>query len=413
VGSRARLVKLLQDIRASYWFLPSSLVICAMILAWATLFADRHVGDFGFDMPAFLRNTQVEGARTVMSIVSQSSFGVAGVMFSMTMVAVSFASGNFGPRLIGNFMRDRGNQWSLGILIATFTYALLVTRAIQSATPDQAQTAIEAFVPHISIFVALVLMTVSVFVVIYFVHHIPETINVSNITANLGERLCAALRDRIDAQQELLRDGTRIDWAERAADMTLTLGRSGYVQTLNTSALSEIAREHNLLIEITAPVGTFVTPDTTVLRLWGKVTGDPSETDLTNCFATGNSRTEHQNLLFLVDELVEMIARALSPGVNDPFTAINCMNWLFSAAVVAANHHGGLTDTPDGRLRVSDVTFRGLLENAFDKSRPYTKSDPLTDRHLHDLLARMEREITTLRHLKTLRSFRRTLDKVE
>ncbi|MEC7259639.1 MAG: DUF2254 family protein, partial [Pseudomonadota bacterium] len=110
MGSRARLVKLLQDIRASYWFLPSSLVICAMILAWGTLFLDRHVGDFGVDLPAFLQNTQVDGARTVMSIVSESSFGVAGVMFSMTMVAVSFASGNFGPRLIGNFMRDRGNQ---------------------------------------------------------------------------------------------------------------------------------------------------------------------------------------------------------------------------------------------------------------------------------------------------------------
>ena len=132
-----------------------------------------------------------------------------------------------------------------------------------------------------------------------------------------------------------------------------------------------------------------------------------------NCFASGNSRTEHQNLLFIVDQLVEMIARALSPGVNDPFTAINCMNWLFSAMVVAANHRGGLTETPDGRVRISEVTFLRLLEQGFAQSRPYTKSDPLTDAHLQELLARMEREITTLRHLKTLRSFRRTLDKAE
>ncbi|TMV11480.1 DUF2254 domain-containing protein [Arenibacterium halophilum] len=413
MGSRARLIKLLQDIRASYWFLPSSLVICAMILAWATLFLDRHVGDLGFDLPAFLKNTQVDGARTVMSIVSESSFGVAGVMFSMTMVAVSFASGNFGPRLIGNFMRDRGNQWSLGILVATFVYALLITRAIQTATPDDAQTAIEAFVPHISIFTALLLMTLSVFVVIYFVHHIPETINVSNITASLGDRLCEALRNRIEEQQEENRDGTRIDWAERSADLSLTLGVSGYIQTLNKAELSKLAREHNLLIEVTAPVGTFVTPDTAVLRAWGQVQDGVSESDLINCFASGNSRTEHQNLLFIVDQLVEMIARALSPGVNDPFTAINCMNWLFSAMVVAANHRGGLTETPDGRVRISEVTFLRLLEQGFAQSRPYTKSDPLTDAHLQELLARMEREITTLRHLKTLRSFRRTLDKAE
>ncbi|MEC7257381.1 MAG: DUF2254 domain-containing protein, partial [Pseudomonadota bacterium] len=312
-----------------------------------------------------------------------------------------------------NFMRDRGNQWSLGILVATFVYALLITRAIQTPTPEDAQTAIEAFVPHISIFTALLLMTVSVFVVIYFVHHIPETINVSNITASLGDRLCSALRDRIEAQQEENRDGTRINWAERSADLSLTLGVSGYIQTLNKAELSKLAREHNLLIEVTAPVGTFVTPDTAVLRAWGQVQDGVSETDLISCFATGNSRTEHQNLLFIVDQLVEMIARALSPGVNDPFTAINCMNWLFSAMVVAANHRGGLTETPDGRVRISEVTFQRLLEQGFAQSRPYTKSDPLTDRHLHELLARMEREITTLRHLKTLRSFRRTLDKAE
>lgn len=107
---RALVAKLLEDVRASYWFLPASLVCLALLVSQGTLFLDRNPEWVPFEPPQAFRNTHVDGARALLSIIAQSIFGVAGVLFSMTIAAVSFASGNFGPRLIGNFMRDRGNQ---------------------------------------------------------------------------------------------------------------------------------------------------------------------------------------------------------------------------------------------------------------------------------------------------------------
>ncbi|MEY8839441.1 DUF2254 family protein, partial [Cribrihabitans sp. XS_ASV171] len=182
---RALALKTFYDIRASYWFVPTCLALLAVVLAQVTLWIDGHPDWVGTVLPESMIHTQIDGARTTLSVIAQSVIGVAGVMFSITMVAVSFASGNFGPRLIGNFMRDRGNQWSLGILISTFVYALIILRAVQSKFGAE-----EAFVPQLSLVVAMGLAFLSVMVVIYFVHHVPETINVSNIAARLGRELC-------------------------------------------------------------------------------------------------------------------------------------------------------------------------------------------------------------------------------
>ncbi|MHA6263306.1 DUF2254 domain-containing protein [Arenibacterium sp. CAU 1754] len=402
MGSRAYLIKLLQDIRASYWFLPSSLVLVAILLASGMLYLDRHADLIPVQLPKGLSNTQVDGARSLMSIISQSVFGVAGVMFSMTMVAVSFASGNFGPRLIGNFMRDRGNQWSLGILIATFVYALLITRAIQNPIEGT------AFVPHYSIALALVLTFVSVITVIFFVHHIPELINVSNISAALGNRLTREIKTLIASQNS--DDAKNVPIPDCEPDQVLCLTSSGYVQTLNKSHLEEIAQEKDLVIQLPCPVGAFVSEDTPALNVWGAKQDEDTCKDLRACFAIGHSRTEHQNLLFIVDQLVEMIARALSPGVNDPFTAINCLNWLYSAGLTAANHQGGLRPVKDGRVHLDPVTFQDLLETGFGASHIYAKTDELCHRHMCKLLDKMAEEIESDQNRNVLSTFRKTME---
>lgn len=409
MSKRALVSKLIQDVRASYWFLPGSLVCLAALLAQGTLYLDQHPGLLPFDLPKGLRDTQVDGARSLMSIISQSVFGVAGVMFSMTIVAVSFASGNFGPRLIGNFMRDRGNQWSLGILVATFVYALLITRAIQSPTGADADLSTALFVPYLSILIALGLTFVSVFTVVYFVHHIPETINVSNITAGLGKRLLHDIKTLIDSQSD--RDPTAAA-AQPAGDpgMTVTLGQSGYIQTMNKDQLRDLALDHDLFIDVSLPVGEFVTEDTVVLRLWGPQVPDETTEELRSCFALGHSPTESQNLMFIVDQLVEMIARAMSPGVNDPFTAINCLNWLHSASVAAANHNGGLRPVQDGPVKTKTVAFGDLLEASFGVSWKYVHSDPLCARHMRMIFAQLPSQIEDPDHLKTYRAFLDRLD---
>jgi uncharacterized membrane protein len=322
MGKRAYLFKLLQDIRASYWFLPSLLVLLGLLLASAMVWVDRNPSVVPFDVPRGWLDTQADGARSMLAVIAQSIIGVTGVMFSMTLVAVSFASGNFGPRLIGNFMRDRGNQWSLGILIATFVYALVVLRTVQ----DDFEGGAAQFVPHYSLLLALALTLLCVFTLIYFVHHVPETINVSRISASIGAALERDVRALIDDQDDKDR---YVSSPDRAPDITLTAGTSGYIQTVNFSQLENLADEHDFRVNLAASIGAFVTEKTPVFELWaGSKDGDIDTDAILECYAIGASRTENQNPTFLAEQLVEMIAGALSPGVNDPYTAKDCLNRL-------------------------------------------------------------------------------------
>lgn len=399
IDLRALLTKIVQDVRASYWFLPLTLIGVAFLLSLLTVSIDRNAEHLDRLLPTWLMEVRPEGARSLLEVISQAVFGVAGVMFSMTIVAVSFASGNFGPRLIGNFMRDRGNQWSLGILVATFVYALLISRSVRGGADDL------EFVPHISLGIAIILNFVSVVTVVFFVHHIPETINVSNITADLGHRLVDAVRGLVDAQAEDdARDATELP--DRDPDSEIALESQGYVQTLNKDRLEEIARENRYQMEVVCPPGNFVSTYRPVIRVWGGQPDDQTARQIRSCFAVGHSKTEHQNLLFIAEQLVEMIGRALSPGINDPFTAINCLNWISAGALAGANYGEGLADFDTGLVRIEPVTFLSILEHGFGAAFHYVKTDPLTLEHFDALMKQMRSDLRTERDRDTLDAFR-------
>ena len=388
----------IERIRASYWAVPAALTTLALVAGFGSVAIDRVAGSgsatFGIPMDA-------GGARSLMTVVAQSIFGVTGVMFSMTIVAVSFATGKFGPRLIGNFMRDRVNQWSLGVLTATFVFAMVVARSIREGDGDA------AFVPQLSILIALLLTLACIGVVIYFVHHVPETIDISRLTAALGRRLLEDLRRVIEAQP---RSDDGDGWWAEEPDAALALGQSGYVEALDLDRLRTIASEAGARIEVRRGVGAFVGTETIALRVWGGVPDAPLRERLLDCFVLGEGPTADRNLLHLVDQLVEITARALSPGVNDPFTAINCMHWLYAAALVAATHEGGLTGAQDGPVRMPPLALSDLLDRGFGASRPYTRSDPLCDAEVRALLGRLLDEVPPGAHRDAIRRFAQGLD---
>lgn len=372
---RAKLLQLAQAIRASYWFIPATMVLCTFALANLAIWMDRSADMLPFQLPKVLANTQIEGARSTLTTIATSVIGVTGVMFSMTVVAVSFAAGNYGPRLIGNFMRDRGNQISLGILISTFVYALFILRVVQNPVDEGG---IAAFVPQYSLLLAVIGCIVAVFTMIYFVHHVPETINVSNITANLGRRLERDIKALIDADAE---HETPDDegFPETDPDRQICLPDTGYIQVLRYHRIKELSDKEACRIKVLQYPGDFVTRFTPVLSIWGAETLDDEEiSQLQECFAVGTSRTEHQNIFFLVDQLVEMLARALSPGVNDPFTAINCLNWMHNGLKTAQHHAGGLPDVGARSFELGPcLTFDKLFARSFEASRPYCEPDHL------------------------------------
>jgi uncharacterized membrane protein len=374
-GIHASVMKIIVEIRASYWFIPTTLVIAAIVLAALTRWIDATPGILPVTLPSALQNATPEGARGTLSVIAQSILGVAGVLFSVTMVAVSFASGQFGPRLIGNFMRDRGTQWSLGILISTFVYALLILRATDGGDVP--------FLPQLSMLTALGLTFLAVLTMIYFVHHIPETINVSNITADLGRRLHNAVKLEIDGQIAI---AAGPKWAAvKPASAHVTLGQPGFIQQLDLDRLATLAEDHDWRLDIHVRPGDFVTTKTIIMDVYGHVSPDEL-TRLRQPFAIGPIRSEAQDIVVLVDQLVEMIARALSPGINDPFTAINCLNWLSVGLTEAATFNDGLRPVQRARLRYADIGFADLVDRALGQSWPYASTDDLAAAHWRHVL---------------------------
>lgn len=378
----AILTKIYQDVRGSYWFLPALMVLGAMALAAFAGVADRYVsGGWLYRLP-LIESVKEEDLRAVLSTLAGSMITVAGVTFSMTVVSVSFASAEFGPRLVGNFMRDRGNQFTLGTFISTFVYCLMILGTVQVA-PDSSNSTL----PRISFLIALVMALGSVAVLIYFIHHIPETINIGNITANVGRSLRAGIDNLfpadIGAAPENI-SSTPLEDAEIARRKTgnpvIIRGGTGYIQAIDGASLIKIASQNDLLIAIECRPGFFSTDGKALAMAWSDDELDGSViADLERCFALGSARTSTQDTLFLVDELIEILGRALSPGVCDPFTAMNCIDWLESALGECARRddvQGRRYDNDNiVRIIVFPVVFDMVVRRVFETSLQYVASD--------------------------------------
>lgn len=379
---RAFLAKIWIDIRGSYWFIPSLMVVAAFFLSLLTTEIDSQVGADWLRDVGWLYFSHTDGARAVLSTIAGSMIGVAGVTFSMTIVSVSFAGAQFGPRLIGNFMRDSGNQITLGTFIATFVYCIFILRTVREA--GDAADAV-AYVPHVSLLVALALTGASVGVLIFFIHHIPESLNVSNLAAKVGRELMDSIQtvfpeETGEPANETPQSERDFDLIYGAAAGTVAAGRTGYIQTFEQSSVMSVAQKHDLCIRMEFRPGDFAAAGDILMRVWpeGRL-NEGVEQELRECFAFGRHRTPAQNLLFLSDELVEVAARALSPGVNDPFTAMECLNWLGAALRLLATRKTPASHRvdKDGNLRViaQPVTFEVLAEAVFGQLVQYVSAD--------------------------------------
>jgi len=371
----ARFIKIWQDLQSSYYFIPGLMGLGSICLAYLTIHLDEayglEVSEFGF----FLSN-KADGARTILATIAGSMMGVAATTFSITMVAVTSAAGQYGPRLIGNFMRDRGNQITLGTFTSTFIYCLLILRVARTGDADGVENAVTEFVPNISLLTAMGLTIMSVGVLIFFIHHVPETLNVGNITARVGRRLrndIEALYPKNLGEQDKDKDVDSSQYQTREA-VEIYARAEGYIQTVNESALLKTAADDDAVIKIEYRPGDFVTGGETLVRIWSdKDWASEDYQKYRNAFAMGQDRTAHQNILFLADELVEILARALSPGVNDPFTAINCINWFHSAmkVFVKGNMPSPYRRDDKGNLRViaHPIDFERFASVICDQSR--------------------------------------------
>ncbi|RZF60675.1 DUF2254 domain-containing protein [Sphingomonas populi] len=368
---KAALVRLADQLRQSYWFLPAVMTLGAVLLAGGMVWLDGQDGSGWMDRFAWLHASRPSGARQLLSAIGGSMITVAGTVFSVTIAAVVYASGEYGPRLLSNFMRDRGNQVTLGTFIATFLYCIIVLRTVRSPEESGAP----AFVPNLAVLVALLLAVCSVVVLIFFIHHVPQRIHINSVIEDIGQRLLREIERRFPPladtpDSDSSSDAPCADAEQPGTSSPVDAKGTGYIQLIDDELLLRVASERDLVCRIRYRPGDFVHKGRALLDVWpAAALVDAAARQLQAAFSLGSQRTALQDIRFLIDELVEIAARALSPGINDPFTAVTCMDWLGAAL---SDLSGCALPQPlrrdeDGALRIiaHPLDFETLLDRSF------------------------------------------------
>ncbi len=390
-AGRARLLGFVDRIRESYWFLPGSMSLTAVFLAIGAGPLDRAVDPLLPDWLGLGRSIDPDSARAILTVAAGSTVGVAGVAFSILVAAMAFASGQFGPRVVGNLMRDRVNQTVLGVFLATFLFCLLSLRLVGLERT-----------PTLTIVVSVLLAVASVGALIHFFHHAPETIRLSSIVATSGRALISLIERRFPLPEETDIDtdpeaGAGADagrpretdgWEGHDGDpVPLVPARDGYLRIIDFDGLMSLAARHDIVIRIDRMPGDFIAAGRPLAWL------SPRSRVRDECiraalgkFDIGEGRSPAQDANMLAQQLCDIAARALSTGINDPRTAMSCLDWIGAALSRAARGRqrpSTLRDV-DGRARIAlrPHTVAQLAAFTLGTLRPYFERDPNAALHM-------------------------------
>jgi uncharacterized membrane protein len=337
---RAHLGNAWNNIRDGLWFVPSVMVVGAVALAALLLYVDGEVLDDPDRSARWLFGGSADAARTLLSTVAGSLITVISVAFSVTIIALQQASNQFTPRILRNFTADRSNQAVLGIYIGTFTYALVVMRQVRG---DDSLT--EQFIPALSVSAAIVLALVSLAALVYFIHHISVSLQVSAILSNI----------RQDVEREIdeifpgpFRPGSAapatmeslVGYTERDRQGYETHVRSdtpGYLRMVDEEQLFGTAGRHVRMVWVVVGAGAYVQKDSVLAEIWSEEpVSEELQDELRRAFVLDRERTIRQDPLFGIRQIVDMAVKALSPSINDPTTAEQCLNTLGSILATVA-----------------------------------------------------------------------------
>jgi uncharacterized membrane protein len=401
-----KLIKLWDALHSSYWFIPSIMAVLATILAFTMLMLDRTGKSIDY---WWIYTGGASGARSLLEAVAGSMVSVSATAFSITIVALQLAASNFGPRLLRNFMQDTGNQVVLGTFIGTFIYCLLVLRTIRGEGDGY-----ERFVPQLSVTMGILLAVISVVVLIYFIHHASTIIQASHVIENVSEELHKAI-ERLFPEKighgglhhiEQVDQEIPLDFEQESRP--IRSNSTGYLQIIDDEELMKLANKHNLLLRIEYRPGKYIINGCSLATVF------PSERvnkklskQINDAFILGKERTEQQDVEFPINQLVEIALRAISPAVNDPFTAIRCIDRLTGGFchLVQRNFPSPYRYDKNHKLRIiaEPIVFNELTDSAFNQIRQYGKSDAAVSIKLLEAIARISAYTDNSKYQRVLR----------
>jgi uncharacterized membrane protein len=322
----ARLRDYWENLASSLWLTPTLLALLAAGLATLTLFLDEHVPGLG-GLRFWLFGGTAGAARDLLAAIAGSLITVVALAFSTTLIAIQQASSQFSPRVIRNFMRDSINQVTFGSYVATFIYALLILRQVRDP-----QSGFGEFVPSLSVTLALVLALICVALLIYFIHHTASSLQVTTISAAIRQDLRNSVKQLYpkEISEPLQANDAPSPGPPRSPpDMTIRSREAGFLRNIDERALLDGLPDGVTFARVPTQVGDFMFEGGVLIELWSRTLLPQGECDgLVAAFTIGNERSLSQDVLFGIRQLVDIALKALSPGINDPTTAENCLAHL-------------------------------------------------------------------------------------
>jgi uncharacterized membrane protein len=356
-----------ETLRTNLWLIPAVESVAAVLLFALTLTIDQAASRRALSLPSWLISGSPDAARQILAALAAAIITVVGVVFSVMIVTLTLASQQFGPRMLRTFIRDRGAQLTLGTFVATFFYTMLTLISIGST-----------FVPHLSVTVALALTAVDLGVLIYFIHHTATAIQLPEVIASIARDLTKAIDDETVGPSQLaeLVNGPSPAVLQARLDRSgqvVAAPASGYLRFVKNATLIAIAGEYDAVIRLHYRPGHFLTQGHPMATVWPPEVADKIRHRLERVHITGPLRTLTQDIAFGIDQLVEIAIRALSPAVNDTFTAMTCIDWLGdSLCRIAVDWHPQVYHRDRGgqiRLIAAPVSYERLVARSFEKIR--------------------------------------------
>jgi uncharacterized membrane protein len=375
-------------LRTSLWFVPAIEVLGAIGLFLLTTLLDRAAFHGDFRLPDFVISGTADAAREILTAIAAAVITVVGVVFSIILVTLTLASTQFGPRMLRNFIRDRGTQLTLGTFVATFVYSVLVLVSVGNT-----------FVPHIGVTVTLGLTVADMAVLIYFIHHTAVSIQLPQVIASIAKDLAEAIQIQGRDDENVEEKGpSAVELLTRSEQKggVLLAPASGYLQFIKQQDLVRLAAEADAVICLEHRPGHFLVRGHQFATVWPAEAADAIRHKLGRAHVVGPYRTLTQDVSFGIDQLVEIAIRALSPAVNDTFTAMTCIDWLGDnlCKIVADWHPTRVHRDRLGYIRVisADPAYDRLVQRAFEKIRQSSLGMPAVMIRELEALARIMAE---------------------
>jgi uncharacterized membrane protein len=353
----------------SFWFVPTLIVVISALLALLLLYFDSQIEPKTLPQWLVIGSIGADTALAMLSTIAGSMITAGTTVFSITIVALTLASMQFSPRVIGNFMHDRTTQIVLGVFLGVFVYCLLVLRAIRSGD--------NGFVPALSLLLALLLAFVGIGYLIYFVYRISVSIQASNIAFNIVKETFVVIDEyfpedsaqaaNINEEQKLALAVKQFTW------QGIPSFKFGYLQRIDEDALLRMACQRNITIRVDHIAGSFIVERESIASV--AMGGKPDKAlieHINRAFVLGPYRTVEHDIAFGIWELVDMALKALSAAVNDTSTGVMCVNHLAAIMVrIAQRNSISRYRLDQGELRLVTVvpSFENLLDQAYDQIR--------------------------------------------